>query len=528
MNASLSDGGVRALSGPGRLRAVMGASAANLDPFAGNSILPGRWEHHTADILRDAVEHRHVAYVDDQNLMKALMEHAQPSLPPPVPMRVKNREIPQSTECQQYLKNLARAIEEGVAKKRRPRLRSASPSKEGPTTATTTSSTTATMAPVVAGGTGTGGGAVQNLSTETSTVVPPQSEEKGALQMWEQEQEQEEAEEPYWGGGGGGGGGEEEKEKKGQGEQRSLSGGSFVCNSTRSLLNTIARGRFPMHSNASLSEVVRNWGKRKETRGENFMTSKQTLETHSKLLERLKQEPVRSWRVIHDLSTDPPSSPPIADRQRKSYDASEDCKIVEKWRHRFDYVNYADQFKIDDSLAVRDRCRHMVIRHETTSTGQPPLTALQNTFNEKNTRPFTAPSRPVKPNTGGDCVKSSVWMRRANEIALEREREHLITEIRRFELREAAASLSREAVETLRDDLIKLLMLWPRDPRKRHIFTKKNFVKWMRGRQNLPSTVGVVEDSAESISLAESMDSRAEAAFIEHVFSVLPGGRNTQ
>ncbi|KAH9601650.1 hypothetical protein LSM04_005635 [Trypanosoma melophagium] len=516
MNASFSGGGIRPLSAPPRLRDVMGASTTPPDPLAGKSLLSSRWDRRNADILRDAVEYRRVAYVDDIGLMMALMQHAQPSLPPRATRPVKNAEAEQSSECQSYIKNLTRAIEEGVVRKRGPRLKSGSPREAATTvtTTTTTTNTTATMAPTsaaAAAGTGVGAG-VHSVSSDTTKCDGVTSEEKGALQMWEGEQEEE----------------KEKEEGNGQREQGTIGGGAFVCNSGRSLLNTIARGRFPMHNNASLSDVVRNWGKKEGGRGKKCVTSNDSLETHSRLLNRLKREPVRIWRVIHDISTDPPSSSPIADRQRKSYDVSEDWKIAGKWRHKFDHVIYADQIKVNDSLAVRDRCRHMVIRHETISSGQPPLTALQNTFNENRSRPFTAPCIPVKTTTGGDCVKSSVWIRRANEIALEREREYLIKVIRRFELREAAASLSKEAVESLRDDLIKLIRFWPCDYRKRHIFTKKNFVKWMRRRHNLPSTVGIVGDGTDITSLTESMESRAEAAFIEYVLTILPSSHSTQ
>lgn len=193
--------------------------------------------------------------------------------------------------------------------------------------------------------------------------------------------------------------------------------------------------------------------------------------------------------------------------------------ISEKWQNEFDYVNYMNQCEIYESLAARDLCRCMVVRHEAAAADGSPFVALGKVF--ENDRANSARGKLyVAARLGKNAVCASVWGRRANEIALKKEKEDLIREIQSFQLRVAAASLSRDAVNDMQSSLIRTLRQWPCDHWKQHIFTKADFVHWIKKRCNLPPTVAINGD--ESPSLAEAMASSAEAAFVEHVLNVLP------
>ncbi|EKF31872.1 DNA repair protein RAD2, putative [Trypanosoma cruzi marinkellei] len=439
---------------------------------------------------------RKVMCADDCDLMVSLMQKACPTFPPRAQEANDGEEdVQDETESQIYLKNLTRALDEALTRKRKPNLKSRSPPRDTATSWVESSHASTTSAPVEA--------------------------ERGALELWMEEQH--------------------------RGQRITRSAEPF-CKS-RSLINAVSRGRFPDDANAPISEAVRKWEKEQnqslqrhrhqpqqqrqpDERGEDHdekthrktsLSSHEGLNGAPTLLGRLKQLPVRSWRLVHNLTR--PPEPPVKDDSMPTGERPVDFMVVENWRHNFDYVGYEEQFNLDGLLSTRDFCRCIVTRHETSTTGKKPLAALADMF-RKNRALSAARRREAQPCPNRDVLWSSVWMQRANEIALEKERNKLIDEIRAFELRVPAAARSKEAVEELQKDLVELLKKWPCDYMKRHVFTKINFVEWVRERQKMQSTVGT--GALSSLSLAELMASRAEASFIEHVLALLPGDENSR
>ncbi|EKG03309.1 hypothetical protein TCSYLVIO_005657 [Trypanosoma cruzi] len=438
---------------------------------------------------------RKVLCADDCDLMVSLMQKACPTFPPRAQEATGSEEDEQDeTESQIYLKNLTRALDEALTRKRKLNMKSRSFPKDTATSWVESSHASTTSAPVEA--------------------------ERGALELWMEEQH--------------------------RGQRITRSAEPF-CKS-RSLANAVSKGRFPDDANAPISEAVRKWEKEQsqplqrhrhlpkqqrksgeggkdqdeKTHREISLSSHEGLNGAPTLLGRLKQLPMRSWRMIHNLTRAP--EPPVKNDSMPTDERPVDFMVVENWRHNFDYVGYEEQFNLDGLLSTRDFCRCMVTRHEASTTGQTPLIALADMF-KKNRARSVAKKREAQPCPNKDVLWSSVWMQRANEIALEKERQKLIDGIRAFELRVPAAARSKEAVEELQKDLVELLKKWPCDSMKRHVFTKINFVEWVRERQKLQPTVG--KGALPPLSLAESMASRAEASFVEHVLALLPGDENS-
>ncbi|RNF11088.1 putative DNA repair protein RAD2 [Trypanosoma conorhini] len=447
-----------------------------------------------------------VMYADDSDLMVSLMQQACPRFPENAKRPSGSESCEQTeTDSQLYIKALSRGLDEALVRKRKTNAKSQSASKESvaswvqsgnapSATPAATATATATAAAAAAGG------------------------EKGALEVW----------------------------MEGQRAKQRVTRSAEPFSKNRSLVIAINNGRFPRDANAPISEAARKWEKAQQPlhrrrnhrerprqkveeeedddgvgeerkRQEASLSSPKGCNGFPTLLERLKREPVQSWRLIHNLTEEPAS--PVKGRRELTGCRTVDSMFVERLRHKFDYVSYKEQFDLDKSLAARDVCRFMVMRHETSTNGQPPLRALANMF-QRNRARFSATKRELPPGPGEAFLWRSVWMRRANEIALEEERRRIIDGIQAFELRVPAASLSKEAVDGMQKDIVKLLKQWPCSYRKRHIFTKFNFVEWVRERNKLSPTAGTQQQQCHG--LAESMASRAEALFIEHVLTLLP------
>ncbi|RNF03244.1 putative DNA repair protein RAD2 [Trypanosoma rangeli] len=432
-------------------------------------------------------------YADDCGLMVSLMQKACPTFPERAGCHNSGEKCEQNeTESQLYLKALLRGLDEAL-KRRKTNAKSQSVSKESATLR------------------------VQSGGTPRASPV---AAEKGALEVWMEAQ---------------------------RGKHR-ITRSAEAFSKNRSLVIAINKGRFPSDASAPISEAVRKWenedhhqshpirhnhDQQQEPRqiievtddGEVDEKNCQGASTSSPkgfnefptLLERLKREPVQSWRLIHNLTEEP--EPPVRERRHRATCRTVDSMFVERLRHKFDYVSYKEQFNLDNALAARDVCRYMVMRHEASTNGQPPLRALAGVFKRDSMR-FTTRGKEAPLASNEDFLRRCVWMKRAGEIALEEERQRIIDGIQAFELRVQAASLSKEAVDKLKKDLVKVLKQWPCSYRKHHVFTRADFVEWVRKRNKLQRMAG--NDQVQWQSLAESMASRAEASFIEHVLALLP------
>lgn len=314
--------------------------------------------------------------------------------------------------------------------------------------------------------------------------------------------------------------------------QGCVGSGTHSFHTSHSLVSALDRGRFPLDANLTVTRAVKRVEedlKNSSSDGNHSTPGKAALPPTVKgkpgsrltLLDRLRKIPVRSWDLLYNITTSPDTTD--SRKHGRKYYMEQGPLLPKKWRHRFDYVNYKQQFELDESLCTRDVCRNMVIRHEKRSSLKPPMAALADVFEQQESAKCRHAKHRKNPRND-DAMWCSVWGRRANEIALERQRERIINAVKEFKLCVEAANLSRVAVGRLQKDLIKVIQEWPSDYRKRHIFTTANFEEWVKTRCAAPSA----GESSKAAHLAESMASTAEASFVEYVLTILPPGQQTR
>nr|CCC92941.1 conserved hypothetical protein [Trypanosoma congolense IL3000] len=306
--------------------------------------------------------------------------------------------------------------------------------------------------------------------------------------------------------------------------------GTYSFHTSHSLINAVDKGRFPLDANLAVRKAVKRVDEDVKKAGEGWRsddlfdatqfgvslppTVVQKPSRRPTMLDRVKKIPVRSWELLHNITTTPELNDCSSPKSKQKM--LNDPSIISKWRHRFDYVNYKRQFDMDESLFSRDVCRNMIIRHQKCTLAKPSMEALADMFERNST--CKGHKRHNNDSTREDFVWCTVWKRQANEIALERERKRIIEAVKQFRLCVEAASLSRAAVSRLQRDLIVLIQGWPSNYRRRHIFTSANFVEWIKKRCPASSSPG----SGGAAGVIDTMASKAEASFVEYVLSILP------
>ncbi|KAG8347131.1 hypothetical protein TRVL_02048 [Trypanosoma vivax] len=300
-----------------------------------------------------------------------------------------------------------------------------------------------------------------------------------------------------------------------------LDGNSRSSCTAYTFSSTMDAGRFPVDASMTIAKVVSNMEKeqrftptgRRSRTAASFSDTLAPAARRPSHTVRLKVFSMGDWSERQSTSTQSDVRTP---EKSKSDQKLLQESLSLKWRREFDHVNSKEQQNVAESLVMRDVCRKMVIRHEALSSGRPPMVALADMFQRAPSPAFHA--RAQKRTEGEELVWGTMWTRRANEIALEQERQRLISDVENFRSCVKAASLSRAAVDDLQTDFVRVLRSWPSHYQKRHIFTVGNFIELIRSRYSLSASAS----STNATTLTESMPSSAEAEFVEYVLNILP------
>lgn len=235
----------------------------------------------------------------------------------------------------------------------------------------------------------------------------------------------------------------------------------------------------------------------------------------AKYLEKLKSEPIRSYKVFYNATVTPPpkkkkNAPLIAD----STYYRDNLEIQE---HHFDHMRLKKQVEIDEFVEWRGKCRGVVSAKLSENVQKTPLQEQQLKVFGSDPYHFLYDSLESKKNG-----LQSAWITKAMHLAVEDERKKICKKISEFKLDFVAATLSKEAMESLRKEVLVKIRTTPCIDEDNALFSKKDFIKFLARRTKSSEHKFSMISSTDRVDVIDAMRSPAEAAFAKYVFSVLP------
>lgn len=251
-------------------------------------------------------------------------------------------------------------------------------------------------------------------------------------------------------------------------------------------------------------------------------------DTRSSILQQylrdISEQPIRSYRAFYNATVAPQKATKSEkmELKRNPFGGSSFFrKEVERSQHRFDHMRFEKQVKIEDFIQWRGKCRGVV---SATLANKDPTTAL----NEKQLKLFGYSTnsyllgRSFKESDHGES--NSPWLKAAMHLAVEEERSRLCECIENFKLDFSAATLSKEAMESLRANVLQKIRAKSFNGPDNGLFSRDEFVAFLSSRTKKAEidihAAAMIKNSGSDV--VDAMRSPAEAALAKYILSILP------
>lgn len=236
-------------------------------------------------------------------------------------------------------------------------------------------------------------------------------------------------------------------------------------------------------------------------------------------MKKVTQEPIRSYKAYFNATVKPDDQP--IPKPRKLLQGSKYYeKKLERHHHTFDHMRIEKQLEVEGFTAWRGKCRGVVSTYFAENEKDGPVLEQQLDVYGRRENPHL--QRSVQDRSSG--VQNSVWTTKAMHLAVAEERRRICQSIEDFKLDFVAATLSREAMETLRREVLVKIRAKPCIDYKRALFSKQDFMKFLvqRNTARKGGPLPVFSTTAGPVDVVDAMASPAEAAFAKFVLKVLP------
>eukprot|EP00796_Vickermania_ingenoplastis_P006178 gene6178-4456_t len=228
-------------------------------------------------------------------------------------------------------------------------------------------------------------------------------------------------------------------------------------------------------------------------------------------MNKITTQPIRSYRAFYS-ATVPPDHKPLLKPRKLLQGSKYYEKKLERSQHEFDHLRFEKQVDIETFTRWRGRCRGVVSSHFAAKEEENgPLLEQQIDVYGRRENPHLRSCMPDK--TQG--VHSSVWTTKAMHLAVAEERKRICQNIENFKLDFTAATLSKEAMESLRRDVLEKIRAKPCISANNALFSKQDFIKFLSNRNKKSQNDDHLSIFANDgpIDVVDAMRSPAEAAF---------------
>lgn len=235
-------------------------------------------------------------------------------------------------------------------------------------------------------------------------------------------------------------------------------------------------------------------------------------------LTKISTQPIRSYRAFYNATVEPPTekrAKPTKLLEGSTYGE----EVLKDRKHEFDHLRFKKQVEIEDFTRWRGKCRGVVSAALAASGDQKSLLDKQLAVYGVTERSKVPPILGAKRSVEGNYA--SVWTTKSMYLAIEEKKKHICSCIENFTLDFAAATLSKEAMESLRSDVLEAIRAKPCRSFNNALFSKQDFISFISVRNShvaesrIPIFTGPID-------VVDAMQSPAEAAFAKYVLKVLP------
>lgn len=235
-------------------------------------------------------------------------------------------------------------------------------------------------------------------------------------------------------------------------------------------------------------------------------------------MEKISNQPIRSYRAFFNATVKPEERPLVKPKKLLQGSAYYEQKLLDT-QHRFDHLRFEKQVDIENFTSWRGKCRGVVSAHFADNKEDGPVLEQQLGVYGRRENPHLRSTTQGK--SGG--IHSSVWTTKAMHLAVAEERNRICHNIENFKLDFNAATLSKEAMEKLRSEVLQRIRAKPCNNFNNALFSKNDFIRFLsnRTKRSLQTDLPVFT-SAGPIDVVDAMASPAEAAFAKYVLQVLP------
>lgn len=241
-------------------------------------------------------------------------------------------------------------------------------------------------------------------------------------------------------------------------------------------------------------------------------------------LQDINEQPIRSYRAFYNATVAPQKTTRNDKFELKKNPVGGSSffrKEVERSQHRFDHMRFEKQVEIEDFIQWRGKCRGVV--SATLANKE-----LTTTLNEKQLKLFGYSKnsyllgRSLKESGHGES--NSPWLKAAMHLAVEEERNRLCECIESFKLDFAAATLSKEAMESLRANVLQKIRAKSFSGSDKGLFSREEFMSFLSSRTRKAEmdihAAAMIKNSGSDV--VDAMRSPAEAALAKYILKILP------
>lgn len=241
-------------------------------------------------------------------------------------------------------------------------------------------------------------------------------------------------------------------------------------------------------------------------------------------LKDIHEQPIRSYRAFYN-ATVAPQKIKKSERMKLKRDELGGSlyyrEEVERSRHRFDHLRFEKQVEIEDFIRWRGQCRGVVSAALKNTGEKEALNTKQlKLFGYSEKSHLQASTRTQKQSS----AYKSPWLKAAVTLAVDEERKRICECIEKFKLDFTAATLSKEAMESLRAKVLAKIRERPVSLSDTRLFSKGEFLAFLSSgtrKEDLESPAGAMITSS-GFDVIDAMHSPAEAALAKYILSILP------